>query len=73
LPDGDEWQKACGGRHVEFAIIVERPWIMHWYTRDHFEKLVTTAGLAMTAVTDSDGTPAPAHVTDLLHFRLQAI
>ncbi|WP_371573186.1 class I SAM-dependent methyltransferase [Streptomyces sp. NBC_01314] len=59
--------------HGSDNTIVERPWIMHWYPRDHFEKLVTTAGLTVTAVTDSDGKPASADVTDLLHFRLQAI
>ncbi|MFJ8715387.1 class I SAM-dependent methyltransferase [Streptomyces violaceus] len=59
--------------HGSDSTIVERPWIMHWYPQDHFEKLVTAAGLAVTAVTDADGTPAPADVTGLLHFRLRAI
>ncbi|MFJ8113392.1 class I SAM-dependent methyltransferase [Streptomyces sp. NPDC096132] len=58
--------------HGSDSTIVDRPWIMHWYPRAHFEKLVTTAGLAVTAITDSDGRPAPADATDLLHFRLQA-
>jgi SAM-dependent methyltransferase len=58
--------------HGSDSTIVERPWILHWYTRDQFEELATTAGLVVTAVTDPDGEPAPAHVTDLLHFRLQA-
>ncbi|MER5217803.1 class I SAM-dependent methyltransferase [Streptomyces sp. NPDC002838] len=57
--------------HGSDSTIEERPWIMHWYTRDQFEKLATTAGLAVTAVTDPDGKPAPADATDLLHFRLQ--
>ncbi|MDO0933693.1 class I SAM-dependent methyltransferase [Streptomyces sp. DG2A-72] len=57
--------------HGSDSTIEERPWIMHWYTRDQFEKLATTVGLAVTAVTDSDGKPASADGTDLLHFRLQ--
>ncbi|WP_327700458.1 class I SAM-dependent methyltransferase [Streptomyces sp. NBC_00459] len=58
--------------HGSDSSVVERPWILHWYTRDQFEKLATTAGLTVTAVTDPDGRPAPASATDLLHFRLQA-
>ncbi|MFI5476661.1 class I SAM-dependent methyltransferase [Streptomyces cacaoi] len=57
--------------HGSDSTIEERPWIMHWYTREQFEKLATTVGLAVTAVTDPDGKPAPADGTDLLHFRLQ--
>ncbi len=52
---------------------MERPWILHWYTRDQFEKLATTADLTVTTVTDPDGNPASAEATDLLHFRLQAV
>ncbi|WP_158101895.1 hypothetical protein [Streptomyces swartbergensis] len=44
---------------------------MAWYTRDQFEKLATIADLTVTAVTDADGDPAPADVTDLLHFRVR--
>ncbi|MFC4466853.1 class I SAM-dependent methyltransferase [Streptomyces xiangluensis] len=58
--------------HGSDSTIEERPWIMHWYTRDQFDKLATTVGLAVTAVTDSYGKPAPADGTGLLHFRLQA-
>jgi SAM-dependent methyltransferase len=57
--------------HGSDSTVVERPWIMHWYTRDQFEKLATTADLTVTAVTDPDGKPAPTDVTDLLHFQLQ--
>ncbi|GGR62183.1 hypothetical protein GCM10010251_93690 [Streptomyces aurantiogriseus] len=57
--------------HGSDSTIEERPWIMHWYTRDHFEKLATTAGLAVTAVTGPHGKPASPDATDLLHFRLQ--
>lgn len=46
--------------HGSDSTIEERPWTMHWYTRNQFEKLATTAGLAVTAVTDSDGKPTPA-------------
>ncbi|MDX3233689.1 class I SAM-dependent methyltransferase [Streptomyces sp. ME19-01-6] len=58
--------------HGSDSTIEERSWIMHWYTREQFEKLATTVGLAVTAVTDSDGKPAPAGITDLRHFRLRA-
>ncbi|MBB5801916.1 SAM-dependent methyltransferase [Saccharothrix ecbatanensis] len=58
--------------HGSDSTVVERPWTMHWYTRDQFGKLATTAGLAVTAVTDPHGKPTAADVTDLLHFRLQA-
>ncbi len=57
--------------HDSESTIEDRPWTMHWYTRDQFERLATTAGLAVTAVTDPDGKPAPADATGLLHFRLQ--
>ncbi|WP_208921509.1 class I SAM-dependent methyltransferase [Streptomyces capitiformicae] len=59
--------------HGSDSTVVERPWLMHWYSQDQFEKLAATAGLAVTAVTDQDGEPAPANDTDLLHFRLQAM
>jgi SAM-dependent methyltransferase len=58
--------------HGSDSTVVERPWTMHWHTRDLFGKLATTAGLAVTAVTDPHGKPTAADVTDLLHFRLQA-
>ncbi|WP_217241269.1 class I SAM-dependent methyltransferase [Streptomyces sp. AC555_RSS877] len=57
--------------HESESTIEDRPWTMHWYTRDQFVRLATTAGLAVTAVTDPDGKPAPADATGLLHFRLQ--
>ncbi|MDT0615838.1 hypothetical protein [Streptomyces lancefieldiae] len=58
--------------HGSDSTIEERPWILHWYPRDQFEQLATTAGPAVTAVTDPDGKPAPVDATDPLHFRLQA-
>ena len=57
--------------HGSDSSVEERPWVLHWYTRDGFEELATAAGLAVTAVTDPHGKPAPADTTDL-HFRLQA-
>jgi SAM-dependent methyltransferase len=57
--------------HGSDSSVVERPWVLHWYARDGFEELATTAGLAVTAVTDPHGKPADANATDL-HFRLQA-
>jgi hypothetical protein len=57
--------------HGSDSTIEDRPWIMHWYTRDQFQKLAATAGLAVTAVTDPDGRPAPVDAAGLLHFRLQ--
>ncbi|MFE7232438.1 class I SAM-dependent methyltransferase [Streptomyces sp. NPDC057596] len=56
--------------HGSDSSVVERPWVLHWYSRDEFEELVTTAGLAVTAVTDPRGKPAHDDATDL-HFRLQ--
>jgi len=56
--------------HGSERTIEERPWIIHWYPRDQFETLATTAGLTVTAVTDPDGEPALADATDL-HFRLR--
>ncbi|MFF7871139.1 hypothetical protein ACFZCT_32500 [Streptomyces qaidamensis] len=57
--------------HGTDSTVEERRWTMHWYPRDHFEKLAATAGLAVTAVTDADGEPAGADDTGVLHFRLQ--
>jgi SAM-dependent methyltransferase len=57
--------------HGPDSTVEERPWVMHWYPRDQFEKLATAAGLAVTAVTDADGEPARADDTGVLHFRLQ--
>ncbi|WP_329270939.1 class I SAM-dependent methyltransferase [Streptomyces sp. NBC_01451] len=58
--------------HGSDSSVVERPWVLHWYTRDQFDKLATTAGLTVTAVTDPDGKPVSADDTGLLHFRLRA-
>ncbi|MDC0770730.1 class I SAM-dependent methyltransferase [Streptomyces sp. HD] len=57
--------------HGSDSSVVERPWVLHWYTRDGFEELATAAGLAVTAVTDQHGKSAPSSAT-AVHFRLQA-
>lgn len=49
----------CGSHHCSDSTIEERPWVLHWYPQDQFEKL-------------AKGKPAPADDTDLVHFRLQA-
>lgn len=56
--------------HGPESTIEVRPWILHWYSRDQFEELATTAGLTVTAVTAPDGKPALVDATDL-RFRLQ--
>lgn len=58
--------------HGSDSTVEDRPWVLHWYTRERFEKLAASAGLAVSAVTDADGGPAPADGTGLLHFRLRA-
>lgn len=50
--------------------VVERPWVLHWYSRAGFEALAGDAGLTVAAVTDARGVPAPMKAT-YLHFRLQ--
>jgi hypothetical protein len=39
-------------------VVVERSWVLHWYTASQFRQLVTTAGLITTAVLNQDGVPA---------------
>ncbi|MEU1574163.1 class I SAM-dependent methyltransferase [Streptomyces collinus] len=58
--------------HGTDSTVDERPWLLHWYPREQFEKLATTAGLAVTAVTDADGKPARGDDTGVVHFRLQS-
>jgi SAM-dependent methyltransferase len=53
------------------STVVDRPWVLHWYTRDGFEQLATAAGLVVASVTDPQGEPAPADATDL-HVTLRA-
>lgn len=58
--------------HGSDSTVEDRPWVLHWYPRERFEELATSAGLTVTAVTHTDGKPAPADADDVLHFRLQA-
>lgn len=44
--------------HPSGSSITERPWVLHWYTRDGFETLAAVAGLDLVGVTDPDGAPA---------------
>ncbi|MFB4302190.1 class I SAM-dependent methyltransferase [Actinomadura sp. NTSP31] len=56
--------------HGASRSVVERPWILHWYSRSEFQALAAAAGLTVTAVTDAHGAPATASTTDL-NFRLK--
>lgn len=47
------------------STVVDRPWVIHWYTRSGFERLAAEAGLAAVSVQDVPG-------TTLLHHRLRA-
>jgi SAM-dependent methyltransferase len=38
--------------------VVERPWVLHWHTQPGFHELVAGAGLEVSAVFASDGSPA---------------
>ncbi|MFM9444487.1 class I SAM-dependent methyltransferase [Streptomyces acidiscabies] len=40
--------------HGEDSVVEDRPWVLHWYPRDHFERLAAQAGLKVTAVTGDD-------------------
>lgn len=40
------------------STIVERPWILHWYSQDQFGELAASAGLATVMVLDPSGEPA---------------
>lgn len=51
--------------------VVERPWLLHWYTRSAFEKLAAAAGLVTVSVTDVDGNAVDDGST-YMTFRLQA-
>lgn len=53
-------------------VVVERPWVLHWYSRAGFQALAEAAGLTVAAVTDARGAPAPDGATDLA-FRLRVI
>nr|WP_119611941.1 class I SAM-dependent methyltransferase [Streptomyces acidiscabies] len=40
--------------HGEDSVVEDRPWVLHWYPRDHFEHLAAEAGLKVTEVTGED-------------------
>ncbi len=44
--------------------MLERPWVLHWYTRDGFASLVEDAGLQVIRSAALDGTPAGPDTTD---------
>jgi SAM-dependent methyltransferase len=46
------------------STVVDRPWVLHWYTRSGFEALATAAGLTAVSVPDTPD-------STLLRFRLQ--
>ncbi|WP_407561182.1 class I SAM-dependent methyltransferase [Streptomyces sp. 184] len=56
--------------HPSGSSITERPWVLHWYTRDGFETLAAVAGLDVAEVTDPAGRPAPRDAGHL-HVRLR--
>jgi hypothetical protein len=51
--------------------VVERPWLLHWYTRAGFQELAAATGLITVSVTGADGAPAREDATSI-SFRLQA-
>ncbi|WP_323180111.1 class I SAM-dependent methyltransferase [Streptomyces sp. NBC_00893] len=53
------------------STMVERPWLLHWYTRSGFEELATAAGLMTVSVTDADGNAAEDDAAYMV-FRLRA-
>jgi trans-aconitate methyltransferase len=44
--------------------VVERPWVLHWHTQPGFRELVAGAGLVVSAVLASDGSPAADDATE---------
>ncbi|MFH8347785.1 SDR family oxidoreductase [Streptomyces sp. NPDC018045] len=59
-------------RHgTDGTTVVERPWLLHWYTRSGFEKLAAGAGLRTVSVTDADGDAVEGDAPYTV-FRLQA-
>jgi len=43
--------------------VLERDWVLHWYTQDGFRQLVGDAGLLVDELLAIDGTPAPPEAT----------
>lgn len=40
------------------STVVDRPWILHWYSQNQFRELAASAGLATVMVLDATGGPA---------------
>ena len=40
------------------STVVDRPWLLHWYSQDQFRELAASAGLATVMVLDAAGGPA---------------
>jgi SAM-dependent methyltransferase len=58
-------------RGVDGNTVVERPWLLHWYTRAGFQKLAAAAGLITVSVSGADGDSAREDATSV-SFRLEA-
>ena len=52
------------------STVVDRAWILHWYSQDRFRALAASVGLATVMVLDPEGGPA-AETADALAFWLQ--
>lgn len=52
------------------TMVVDRPWVLHWYSQNTFRALAASVGLATTAVLDADGNPAD-QTADAFAFLLQ--
>lgn len=48
--------------------VIERPWMLHWYTQDGFRALATAAGLELRAVLAPDGSKADPEATVATFF-----
>jgi hypothetical protein len=46
------------------AQILERPWVLHWYTQEGFAELAAAAGLRVEAVLAADGSRASLDATE---------
>ncbi len=44
--------------------VVEQPWVLHWHTQQGFRELAADAGLHVSAVLATDGSPAPHDATE---------
>jgi SAM-dependent methyltransferase len=46
------------------STVVDRPWLLHWYSQDQFRELAAAAGLATVMVLDPAGGPADAEAQE---------